>query len=128
MNMTGRRFVLLLLLAAVFAAAPALAQVNLGPCSETVAKYCGDTVPGNGRIMRCLNDHRDDQSIACKDWVEDQQKNMRELMGVCTEEITVLCRMDPPDAARIFFCLSDNYVALKVDCRSKLAEIRDLLK
>lgn len=84
-------------------------------------------IPG-GRIMKCLNDHRDDQSIAYKDRVADQQKDMRELMTVCPEEIAMLCSFTPPDRARIYYCLLENDISLKVDCRSKLAEIRDKLK
>ena len=114
-------------IAIVFAALPSPAQITT-PCNETIAKYCKDVVPGSGRIMKCLNDHREDQSIACKDWVEDQQKSMQELIAVCTEEIATLCKIDPPDKVRIYLCLLDNYIALKIDCRSKLGEIRDRLK
>ena len=111
----------------LFVSAPAEAQIT-GPCSETVSKVCKDVIPGGGRIMKCLNDHRDDQSIACKDWVEDQQKSMRELMAVCPEEIAILCKSAPADKASMYYCLLDNYVGLKVECRSKLGEIRDRLK
>jgi hypothetical protein len=85
-------------------------------------------IPGNGRIMKCLNDHRDDQSLFCKDWLEEQQKSVKELIAVCPEEIATLCKGGPPDKVRIYLCLLDNYIALKVDCRSKLREIRDRLK
>ena len=78
--------------------------------------------------MKCQNDHHDDQGIACKDWVADQQKNVRELMAVCPEEIATLCSFTPPDRARIYYCLLENDISLKVDCRSKLAEIHDKLK
>jgi Golgi apparatus protein 1 len=114
-------------IAIVLAAVPSTAQITT-PCNETITKYCKDVVPGSGRIMKCLNDHRDDQSIACKDWVEDQQKSMNELIAMCPEEIATLCKIDPPDKVRIYLCLLDNYIALKVDCRSKLGEIRDRLK
>jgi len=65
---------------------PSEAQ-TAGPCAETVAKYCKDVTPGGGRIMKCLNDHRDDQSMACRDWLEDQNKSLKELNTSCTEEI-----------------------------------------
>jgi hypothetical protein len=114
-------------IAMVLAALPSHAQITT-PCNETIAKYCKDVVPGSGRIMKCLNDHQDDQSIACKDWVEGQQKSVNELIAVCPEEIGTLCKIDPPDKVRIYLCLLDNYIALKMDCRSKLGEIRDRLK
>jgi hypothetical protein len=115
------------LLACVAASASSEAQMT-GPCAETVAKYCKDVIPGAGRIMQCLNDHRDDQSIACKDWVEEQQKSLDELIAACPEEIAGLCSFDPPDSIRIYRCLENNYIALKLDCRDKLREIKERLQ
>jgi hypothetical protein len=114
-------------LACVFVSIPSDAQFA-GPCAETVTKYCKDVTPGGGRIIKCLNDHRDDQSIACKDWLEDQNKSLKELNTACTEEIARLCSFDKPDSVRIYRCLEDNYVALKSNCRDKLREIRDRLQ
>jgi hypothetical protein len=99
-----------------------------GPCTETVTKFCADVTPGGGRIMKCLNDHRDDQSIACKDWLQEQNKSLKELNTSCTEEIARLCSFDTPDGIRIYRCLEDNYVVLKSDCRTKLREIRERLQ
>jgi len=106
---------------------PAHAQVG-GPCAETITKYCKDVIPGDGRVMKCLNDHRDDQSIACKDWIEDQQKRLKGLNEACYEEISVLCKSYPPDGVLIFQCLLSSYSALKVQCREKIREIKDHLK
>jgi hypothetical protein len=111
----------------VLAALPSPAQTST-PCNETISKYCKDVVPGNGRIMKCLNDHRDDQNISCKDWIEEQQKSMQELMTVCPEDITRWCRNVSPDKINIYFCLLDNYISLRLDCRSRLGEVRDRLK
>ncbi len=113
----------------VWTGAPALAQTQIGgPCAETTQKYCRDVVPGAGRVMKCLNDHRDDQSLFCKDWLAEQQKSLKELNSACYEEIAKLCRFDPPEGIRIFQCLNDNYAGLKLDCRNKLREIKDRLQ
>jgi len=111
------------------AVSPATAEVQFsGPCSETLMKYCSDVIPGDGRVMKCLDDHRDDQSLVCKDWVAEQQKSLKELNSACREEIMVLCRFDPSNGIRIFQCLNDNYAGLKLDCRKKLREIKDRLQ
>jgi hypothetical protein len=99
-----------------------------GPCAETVTKFCKDVTPGGGRIMKCLTDHRDDQSMACRDWLQDQNKSLKELSTSCTEEIARLCSFDHTDDIRIYRCLEENYVALKSDCRDKLREIKDRLQ
>jgi len=122
-----RQLVLASVLACMSLALTAQAQVA-GPCAETIAKYCKDVTPGGGRIMKCLNDHRDDQSIPCKDWLGDQYKSLKELNAACTEEIAKLCSFDNPDSIRIYLCLENNYIALKSDCREKLREIKDRLQ
>ncbi len=124
---TGSCFVIAAAL--LCAASPSQAQAPFsGPCSETLKKYCQDVVPGDGRVMKCLDDHREDQSLACKDWVAEQQKSLKELNSACREEIMVLCRYDPSNGIRIFQCLIDNYAGLKLDCRNKLREIRERLQ
>ena len=119
-----------MLWAVIAVMAPALtvqAEVP-GPCADTITKYCSDVIPGEGRLMKCLNDHRDAQSIACKDWIVEQQKSLKELNTACYEEISKLCGAGNPDSIRIFQCLNLNYVALKLDCREKIREIRDRLQ
>ena len=106
---------------------PSEAQIA-GPCAETVTKYCKDATPGGGRIMKCLNDHRDDQSMACRDWLEDQNRSLKELNTVCTKEIAQVCSFSNPDSIIIYRCLEDNYVSLKSDCRDKLREIKDRMQ
>ncbi|HUJ16541.1 MAG TPA: cysteine rich repeat-containing protein [Nitrospirota bacterium] len=96
-----------------------------GPCAETISKFCGNVTPGEGRLLKCLNEHRGDQSIACQDWLDAQQKSLQEMNVACSEEIARLCSFDPPDGIRIFRCLQDNYVALRLDCRAKLREIKE---
>jgi len=121
------------LLAAVFlftciaASAPSDAQIA-GPCAETVTKYCKDVTPGGGRIVKCLNEHRDDQSMACRDWLEDQNRSLKEMNTSCAVDIARLCSFSSPDSFIIYRCLEDNYVSLKSDCRDKLREIKDRMK
>jgi len=114
-------------IAVTILALTAQAQIA-GPCAETIKKYCSDVIPGEGRIVKCLDDHRDAQSIACKDWIADQQKSLKELNTACYEEISKLCGSGNPDSIRIFQCLNLNYAALKLDCREKIREIRDRLQ
>lgn len=120
----------LVCLACILTASLSSAQFDKArtPCNETIDKFCKDVIPGNGRILKCLNDHRDDQSIACKDWIEEQQKSIQDLMGLCAEDIARWCRNSPADKVSVFFCLMDNYISLRLDCRSRLGEVRDRLK
>ena len=131
--MTGMRILrgsLLLVAFMVLSSAvslPSDAQIA-GPCAETVTKYCKDVTPGGGRIMKCLSDHRDDQSMASRDWLQDQNKSLKELNTSCAGEIASLCNFSNSDSIIIYRCLEDNYIALKSDCREKLREIKDRLQ
>lgn len=98
-----------------------------GPCAETVATHCGDVTPGGGRIMKCLQDHRDEQSIACKDWLDDQNRSLKALHRTCAQEIGKLCSFAASDDV-LYRCLEDNYVSLTSDCRGQLREIKDRLQ
>jgi len=115
------------LLICALAPMPSEAQIT-GPCAETVNKYCKDVTPGGGRIMKCLGEHRDDQSAACRDWLEDQNRSLKELNTACPGDIASLCNFSNPDSMLIYRCLEDNYISLKSDCREKLREIKDRLK
>jgi len=109
--------------------APVLSEAQTtGPCTETANKYCKDVIPGGGRIMKCLADHRDDQSVACKDWLEDQNRSLKDLNTSCRSDIASLCSFSNPDSMIIYRCLEDNYVSLKSGCREKLREIKDRMK
>jgi hypothetical protein len=114
-------------LVCILTAMTAVAQIT-GPCEETVSRFCKDVTPGSGRIMRCLNEHRDDQSMPCRDWLADQNKSLKDLNEACSKEIAQLCSIDPPDGLRIYLCLEANYVALRSDCRAKLREIKDRMQ
>ncbi len=57
---------------------PALAQQPAadpsGACKQDYQKYCAGTAPGGGRIVACLNKHRDQLSAVCQKAI-DSRKN-----------------------------------------------------
>lgn len=36
-------------------------------CQDDVHKFCADVAPGHGQVVKCLHQHHDDLSQACKD-------------------------------------------------------------
>lgn len=49
-------------------------------CQEDVEKFCSDTKPGKGRIMRCMKEHKEELSAECKAEVaeaKDARKKMK---------------------------------------------------
>lgn len=45
-------------------------------CHDDVEKFCADVKPGKGRIMKCMKEHKEELSAACKEEVASA-KEMR---------------------------------------------------
>ncbi len=43
-------------------------------CHDDVEKLCADVKPGGGRIMKCMKEHKDVVSAACKQEVESAKE------------------------------------------------------
>jgi hypothetical protein len=95
-------------------------------CRADFQRLCDD-VGGAGRRgegARCLREHRDDLSEACRaalDARASARHRSRERAGVCRDEIRELC----PDAAgrqSMRSCVRENRDQLSDTCRQALAE------
>jgi hypothetical protein len=57
---------------------PAFAQTptadQRGACGADSQKYCVGTQPGGGRVVACLNQHRDQLGAACKKAIDSRKK------------------------------------------------------
>ncbi len=111
----------------VLFAQPAPAQLA-GPCAEYVTKYCSGITPGAGRIKQCLDQHLDDTSIACKDWLGAMRVKADDMNRACMEEIAAFCNFDKPDQMRVVQCLQERHVNLRQGCREKLREFTDPIR
>jgi hypothetical protein len=45
-----------------------------GACGADYQKYCTGTAPGGGRVVACLNQHRDQLSAACKKAIDSRKQ------------------------------------------------------
>lgn len=45
-------------------------------CHDDIEKFCGDVKPGKGRIMKCMKEHKEELSAACKEEIASA-KEMR---------------------------------------------------
>jgi hypothetical protein len=45
-----------------------------GACGQDYQKYCTGTAPGGGRVVACLNGHRDQLSAACKKAIDSRKQ------------------------------------------------------
>jgi hypothetical protein len=57
-------------------ALPALAAENdvRGACASDIKSFCANVQTGEGRIRKCMKEHRDELSSGCKDALANQAK------------------------------------------------------
>jgi hypothetical protein len=68
-----------ILVGAIGLSGPVFAQTaptadQRGACGADYQKYCTGTLPGGGRVVACLNQHRDQLSVACKKAIDSRKQ------------------------------------------------------
>jgi len=47
-------------------------------CTEDMGKFCKDVQPGRGRILKCLREHTQELSSACRKVTEEKEETVQE--------------------------------------------------
>jgi len=116
-----RLFVLFIaaLVASPAVAAPA-AGPGQGPCADDVAKFCKDVQPGGGRIMKCMKEHENELSPACKQHIAQVKERVKEAVAACEDDVMRFCPGVKPGGGRIIHCLKEHQNELSPDCKAKM--------
>jgi hypothetical protein len=93
-----------------------------GPCADDVAKYCKDVQPGGGRIVRCLKQHEQELSPACKQHAAEVKKKGQEFRAACEDDVLRLCGDVKAGGGRIVHCLKQHEQELTPDCKAKMQQ------
>jgi hypothetical protein len=91
-----------------------------GPCADDLQKFCKDVQPGAGRMARCLKEHENDLSLACKRQIEEVKKRVHEFREACQDDVLRLCTGVKPGGGRILTCLKENTNELSPECKAKM--------
>ncbi len=67
-----------------------------GPCADDAQKFCKDVRPGGGRIAKCLKEHEEDLSSACKQQIVEVKKRVHEFREACDDDVLRLCARVKP--------------------------------
>jgi hypothetical protein len=141
MNMMKRLVVAgALSLAVVAIGAPAHAQKQSTACNADIEKFCANVEKGQGRIMKCLQEHSKDLSADCKKAMESRGKAARERRakrtqpaerrakrqagsktpGVCDADINKYCQATKGKPDELTACMRKHKADFSAECREKV--------
>lgn len=116
----------LLTTASVFAAAgPG------GACKEDREKFCKDVQPGQGRIVKCLAEHKAELSQACANMGAQMKASREKVHEACGDEIQQYCGDKAGDRQGMKNCLKLKLKAanngdgqISDACKSALQDVK----
>jgi hypothetical protein len=95
------------------------------PCADDAAKLCKD-VSGQGKIAKCLNEHSNDLSPACKEHIEKAKAKIQHVTQACKEDAAKLCKSVPGGGKRagVAKCLNEHINDLSPACRETIEKAK----
>lgn len=96
-----------------------------GPCAADAQRFCADTPPGHGAVMKCLRAHDAELSKECKDKIGAVRDKMREhaqsLHAACGGDAERLCP-GLEAGTGLVKCLYDHEADISQPCRDQMRE------
>ena len=124
---SGVQMKLLVVFAGVFCLTVATgvsAEQNARPCAEDAARLCQDVQQGEGRVARCLKEHANELSPACKKNTAKAKEEVQEFAQACKDDSAKLCKGTKPGGGRILQCLKQHEGELSPACKEKMDQPR----
>jgi hypothetical protein len=119
------RFVAAAMSALIIGLAPATGATQgiYEACMPTIAKFCSEVTPGNGRMMSCLYAFEDQVSEECDVAVSESADildmifdRLRYIKQQCSEDIAQFCSEVELGHGQIFTCLHEVRTSLSEGC------------
>jgi hypothetical protein len=95
------------------------------PCQQDAERLCKGVEPGQGRIVKCLQQHEADLSPACKQKRDSFRERMQEVRAACEDDAKKLCGGVQPGGGRIAQCLKQHEADLSDACRNEGRKISE---
>lgn len=101
-------------------AANVYAEETSKPCAEDAAKLCKGVQQGEGRIARCMKEHENELSPACKQNIAKAKERVKEAAEACKGDAEKVCKDVKPGGGRIAHCLKQNEDSLSPACKEEV--------
>ena len=86
-------------------------------CKADSEALCKGVQPGQGRIMRCLAEHNDKLSSACRAKISEAQSH-----HPCMKDMERLCKDVQPGQGRMAECMKKHEAQLSPECKAHHAQ------
>jgi hypothetical protein len=86
-------------------------------CKADVETLCKGVQSGQGRIMRCLSEHSDKLTDACRAKISEAQSR-----HPCMKDMERLCKDVPPGQGRMAECMKEHEAQLSPECKAQHAQ------
>jgi hypothetical protein len=100
----------------------ASAEETVMPCMDDAAKLCKGVQQGEGRVARCLKEHANELSPACKENIGKMKEEIKEVAEACKDDAAKVCKGVEPGQGRILRCLKQHESELSPACKAKLEQ------
>ena len=102
----------------------ASAEETARPCRDDATKLCPGVKPGGGAVAKCLKEHSNELSPACKKNIAKAKRKAKEVKEACKDDALRLCEGVKRGGGRIAQCLKQHEDELSAECREKMGKPR----
>jgi hypothetical protein len=111
----------LLVMAATCLLLATTAHAQLRQCAPDVERFCKGTPPGGGRLMQCLQSHKDQLSDGCKGAM-GLKSGPPSAQEACRSDAMKFCASARGDQAKMKSCLASHAAELSDGCKTAMIQ------
>jgi gas vesicle protein len=93
-------------------------------CGKDVEQFCKDIQPGQGRLARCLKEHKAQLSQECTAYWEGVasgiKHKMESIKEACTQDLERFCKDVQPGQGRLARCLKEHSSEISAECKASM--------
>lgn len=127
MKLATRMFATALWIFILFAPAIVPSQAKEDVCKADAEKFCKGIEPGEGRILKCLNQHEAELSPACREtvsaWIQKLSERGEPVQPACKKDAARFCQGVTPGQGRIARCLKEHEAELSPECKEAVSAV-----
>jgi len=90
------------------------------PCMDELEKFCKGVKSGEGRLIECLEGHKNELSPVCSGKVDQFRSRVEDSKKICAADIGKFCPDVQLGQGRLLRCLKEKLTDLSPPCRGQL--------